>query len=99
MPQKPCLNGSKGDPLKGIFGPKNVIFPIFPILTSVEGPWDRNIWGHTLSRFFFIFSLACGGLHCFDAFGVIFFGPGFCSAVTLIGGHKNAQNLKKSPVL
>ena len=30
MPQKAHLNGSKRDPQKGIFDPKNVTFPIFP---------------------------------------------------------------------
>ena len=43
MPPKAHLNGSKGGPpKKAFFDPKNVIFPIFPILTSVGGPWDRN---------------------------------------------------------
>ena len=36
MPQKPHLNGSKEDPQKGFFDPKND-FPDFPILTSVGG--------------------------------------------------------------
>ena len=43
MPQKAHLNGSKGDPQKGIFCPQKCHFPDFPILTSVGGPWDRNV--------------------------------------------------------
>ena len=42
MLQKAHLNGSKGDPQKGIFWPQKCHFPDFPILTSVGGPWDRN---------------------------------------------------------
>ena len=42
MPPKAHLNGSKGDPQKGIFWPQKCHFPDFPILTSVGEPWDRN---------------------------------------------------------
>ena len=44
MAQKAHLNGSRGTPKKAFFDPKNVI-PDFPILTSVGGPWDRNLSG------------------------------------------------------
>ena len=41
MPQKAHLNGSKGDPQKAFFDPKNVIFPIFQFW-PLGGPWDRK---------------------------------------------------------
>ena len=37
MPPKAHLNGSKTDPKKAFFDPKDVIFLIFQFLTSVGG--------------------------------------------------------------
>ena len=50
MPQKAHLNGSKRDPRKGIFDPKNVIVPDFPILTSAGGTLGSQLQGFRIPK-------------------------------------------------